>query len=570
MTVCKKIFAVSLACALLAANVYAQDDWGSDESSVEETSEPTFWDRFKISGDANLAGRAYVGKYVENKAVEGADTPVYAIPKLKLGFDYEGNATKFSSKLRFDEQTLRYDNEMILDEFSADLFVGNWVLSAGKMKVVWGKGDKLHVLDNFNSNNYYDFLVPDYLDRRNSEYMFRAQYNSPLGFRFEAIYTPIMHGDTYASKGPWKPSKVDTLTKKVTAIKTSQALYAAGCGFNEDSLTPHTNIRYGTDGGSNFWINYGNGSLNQKSLGVLSQVSSFSADDLYPNTNSLRYGQFGGYFNFTLGLFDFGVSYYNGRYKSVSANGQAYADSQANIGAALQAYSGYMQAYAKYTAAGQAAAAAAALASAQAALDNGPKYYGDITLKYDELQSFGLDMQTALGPFTIRAEGVYNMTKDFDGSDPWTRNNSIGYLFGFDVGLPIHNVTLNVQGTGTYILGGTSNVKAFIKGYGYKEIAGSYTNDVDYDPAGYHTNHKIVMQLQDTFYYEKITATVKAIYGIEHYDLIVMPELSFKVRDGWKASASGMIIHCFDKNEYSEFYGWLDNSFVQLAVNYTF
>ena len=201
MTVCKKIFAVSLACALLAANVYAQDDWGSD-AAVEETAEPTFWDRFKISGDANLAGRGYVGKFVENKAVEGGDTPVYAIPRFKLGFDYEGNATKFSSKIRLDEQTLRYDNEMILDEFSADLFVGNWVLSAGKMKVVWGKGDKLHVLDNFNSNNYYDFLVPDYLDRRNSEYMFRAQYNSPLGFRVEGIYTPVMHAESYAQKGP--------------------------------------------------------------------------------------------------------------------------------------------------------------------------------------------------------------------------------------------------------------------------------------------------------------------------------------------------------------------------------
>ena len=567
MTVTKKIFAVSLACALLAANVYAQDDWGSDDSAAEETSEPTFWDRFKISGDANLAGRAYVGKYVENKAVEGADTPVYAIPKLKLGFDYEGNATKFSSKLRFDEQTLRYDNEMILDEFSADLFVGNWVLSAGKMKVVWGKGDKLHVLDNFNSNNYYDFLVPDYLDRRNAEYMFRAQYNSPRGFRFEAIYTPIMHGETYAQKGPWVPAKVNTLTQKVTAIKSSQTLYAAG-SCPKAGVDPVTYFPYGYN--KDGTINYADVSLNAQSLAALNAASSFSADDLYPNTNSLRYGQFGGYFNFTLGLFDFGISYYNGRYKSVSANGQAYADSQANIAASLTAYSGYMKAAQEYAAAGQAAAAQAAQAAAMAALDAAPKCYGDITLKYDELQSFGLDMQTALGPFTIRAEGVYNMTKDFFGSDPWTHNNSIGYLFGFDVGLPIHNVTLNVQGTGNYILSGTSNVKAFINGYGFKELPETYTNDVDYDPAGYHTNHKIVVQLQDTFYYEKITATVKAIYGIEHYDLIVMPEVSFKVRDGWKASASGMIIHCFDKNEYSEFYGWLDNSFVQLAVNYTF
>lgn len=499
MTVCKKIFAVSLACALLAANVYAQDDWGSDESSVEETSEPTFWDRFKISGDATLAGRGYVGKYVENKSVEGGDTPVYALPRFKLGFDYEGNATKFSSKIRLDEQTLRYDNEMILDEFSADLFVGNWVLSAGKMKVVWGKGDKLHVLDNFNSNNYYDFLVPDYLDRRNSEYMFRAQYNSPLGFRVEGIYTPVMHAESYAQKGPWVPAKVTNLTNTVKQAQAAKILAAAGA----------------------------TGSLNQASLAALMAASSMSADDLYPNTFQLRYGQFGGYFNFTLGLFDFGISYYNGRYKQVSAD------------------------------------VSDVILTAQTTKQGMPK------LKYDELQAFGLDMQTALGPFTIRAEGVYNMTKDFSGNDPWTHNNSIGYLFGFDVSLPIHNVTLNVQGTGNVILkkDKLGNFKLPILG---TEIPDTKQYDVDYDPTGCYTNHKIVVQLQDTFYYEKVTATVKAIYGIERADLLLMPEVSFKVRDGWKIAASGLVIHNFGTKEHSEFYGWLDNSFVQLAVNYTF
>ena len=42
------------------------------------------------------------------------------------------------------------------------------------------------------------------------------------------------------------------------------------------------------------------------------------------------------------------------------------------------------------------------------------------------------------------------------------------------------------------------------------------------------------------------------------------------LRDGWKITGSGLIIHNLYKDEYSEFNGWLDNSFVQLAVNYTF
>ena len=495
MTVTKKLFAAALACAVLAANIYAQDDWGSDDwggdsSASTESSEKSFWDKFKINGDATLAGRVYFdGENAEK-------TTVTPIARLKLGFDYEGDSTKFSSKLRFDEQTLRYDNEMILDEFNADLFVGDWVLSAGKMKVVWGKGDKLHVLDNFNSNNYYDFLIPDYLDRRNAEYMFRAQYNCPLGFRVEGIYTPIMHGETYAQKGMWVP-------KKVTDLKSTVASFPVTIN------------------------NYGN---------LMNAAS--KQDDLYPDTYKLDYGQFGGYVNFSIGIVDLGVSYYNGRYKQVSA------DVTGAIAAnAAKLYPAYAPAFAPYI--------------------------SIPSLHYDKLQSFGLDAQTALGPFTLRSEVVFNLTKDTKGNDPWTHNNNIGYLFGFDVGLPLHNLNLNVQMTGNVILNKDEILDNKIMLGGLVPVA-TKQYDVDYDPTGCYTNHKIVVQLQDKFYYEKVTATIKAIYGIERADLLLMPEISFKVRDGWKATASGLFITNLNKEENSEFYGWLNNSFIQLAVNYTF
>lgn len=494
MTVTKKIFAASLACALLAANVYAQDDWGSDSwgdegSASTDNTESSFWERFRISGDANLAARYYFDGESASKS------SVNVIPSLKLGLDYDGNSTKFSSKIRLDEQTLKFDNEMILDEFKADLFVGDFVLSAGKMKVVWGKGDKLHVLDNFNSNNYYDFLIPDYLDRRNAEYMFRVQYNSPIGLRVEGIYTPIMHGETYAQKGLWVPNKVTNLTNIVKQAQAATILAATG----------------------------GTGALTPAALAALMNASSMSADSLYPNTYKLEYGQFGGYVNFSIGIVDLGVSYYNGHYKQVSTD------------------------------------------LSQVILTAATNKTGMPSLHYDKLQSFGIDAQTALGPFTLRSEFVYNLTKDIDGNDPWTHNNNIGYLFGFDVGIPIHNLNLNVQMTGNVVLKKNEILDNKLAG-----MVPTKTYDVDYDPTGCYTNHKIVVQLQDKFYYEKVTATIKAIYGIERADLLLMPELSFKVRDGWKATASGLIIHNFGTKEHSEFYGWLDNSFVQLAVNYTF
>ena len=235
-------------------------------------------------------------------------------------------------------------------------------------------------------------------------------------------------------------------------------------------------------------------------------------DEMYPNTNRLEYGQFGFYGNFSIGAVDLGVSYYNGHYKQVSANMTAL------LSGAL-----------------------------------------DTALHYDKLQVFGLDAQAAAGPFTLRAELAYNLTKDTAGDDPWVHNNSISYLAGFDVGIPLHNLNLNVQGTGNFVLKKDKITEGAYKKY-----------DTDHDPTGCYSNNKIVVQLKDTFYYEKVEAVVKAIYGFERRDLVLMPEVSYKIRDGWKARLSGLFIHNFGDDEDSEFAGWLDNSFIQLSVHYSF
>lgn len=478
MRTAKRFFLIFLVALFSMAQIFAQDwddDWGDGSSSnSSEKSAGGFWDKFKISGDASLGGRIYFDGESAGK------TEVRAIPELKLGLDYEGSSTNFSARINLSERTLLHNQIDILDEFRADLFLGDFVLSAGKMKVVWGKGDKLHVVDNFNANDYTDFLIPDYLDRRAGEYMFRVQYNAPSIFRLEGIWTPIMRGEVYAEDGRWVPNKVNTLTQAVIDILDSGMLAATG----------------------------------EKGTGITaSQLLSMMKiqDDMYPNTNRLEYGQFGFYGNFSIGVVDVGVSYYNGHYKQVSAN------------------------------------MAAVLAGVMPILE------------YDKLQVFGLDAQAAAGPFTLRAELAYNLTKDVAGDDPWVHNNSISYLAGFDVGIPLHNLNLNVQGTGNFVL-----KKDKISDSIYKSV------DTDSDPTGYYSNNKIVVQLKDTFYYEKVEAMIKAIYGFERRDLVLMPEVSYKIRDEWKARLSGLFIHNFGDDGDSEFEGWLDNSFIQLSVTYSF
>lgn len=480
MKIAKKIFLVSFVALFSLAQVFAQDwddDWGDDSASSASSSGESadgFWDKFKISGDASLGGRFYFD------SDDAGESEARAIPEVEIGLDYEGTSTNFNAQINLSERTLLHNQIDILDEFRADLFLGDFVLSAGKMKVVWGKGDKLHVLDNFNANDYTDFLIPDYLDRRAGEYMFRVQYNAPSVVRLEAIYTPVMRGEIYAESGRWVPNKVNKLTKGVMDIVGNKKL---------DGMTV------------------------SDLLGMM-QIQ----DNMYPNTNRLEYGQFGVYGNFSIGAVDLGVSYYNGHYKQVSAN----------------------------------------MLSTIMAANGVPGYDGIPTLEYDRLQVFGLDAQAAAGPFTLRAELAYNLTKDVDGDDPWVHNNSISYLAGFDVGIPLHNLNLNVQGTGNFVL-----KKDKITDGPYKKF------DTDYDSTGCYSNNKIVVQLKDTFYYEKVEAVVKAIYGFEKKDFVLMPEVSYKIRDGWKAKLSGLFIHNFGDDEDSEFDGWLDNSFIQLTVSYS-
>ena len=479
MKTAKRFFLIFLVTLFSMAQIFAQDwddDWGDGSSSnSSEKSAGGFWDKFKISGDASLGGRIYFDGESAGK------TEARAIPELKLGLDYEGSSTNFSTRINLSERTLLHNQIDILDEFRADLFLGDFVLSAGKIKVVWGKGDKLHVVDNFNANDYTDFLIPDYLDRRAGEYMFRVQYNAPSIFRLEGIWTPIMRGEVYAEDGRWVPAKVNKLTNQVMTIVGGRPLE----GMNVSNLLEMMKIQ----------------------------------DDMYPNTNRLEYGQFGFYGNFSIGVVDVGVSYYNGHYKQVSAN----------------------------------------MFSTIMASQSVPGYDGMPTLEYDKLQVFGLDAQAAAGPFTLRAELAYNLTKDVAGDDPWVHNNSISYLAGFDVGIPLHNLSLNVQGTGNFVLKKDKITETPFKLY-----------DTDYDPTGCYSNNKIVVQLKDTFYYEKIEAIIKAIYGFERRDLVLMPEVSYKIRDVWKAKLSGLFIHNFGDDGDSEFDGWLDNSFIQLTVSYSF
>jgi hypothetical protein len=354
-------------------------------------------------------------------------------------------------------------------------YLGDWTFSAGKRKIVWGKGDEVHVVDLVNANDYTDFIFPSYVDRRLGETMLCLDYGAPtVPFRVEGVWTPTMTADRVPDSGPWMPAEAKTL----------QNLLQAYAGYKYATL-------YGAGGAAN-------------SLTAVEWLSTHADASAYlPNTFSLDYGQYALRATGTIGSVDLGADWYYGHFKTPSVNA-TYAGSYVTGG----------------------------------------------DLRYDRLQSFGVEAATALGAFNLRAEGAYYLTDDLKGTDPAVRNNRLAWEVGFDVDLPVHNMNFNVQTTGTYILG-------------WANVSGAA--DVDYADHPY--SNLVVVKLSDSFDHEKLLPSVKALWGIEHGEVLVVPALEWKIRDDFSLKGDGAL---FFGGSGGVFDAFMNNEFVLLTATYSF
>lgn len=470
------------------------DDFGSDfggDFGDTASSSSFAATALSVNGEAQVNFRAYV----DDEGTSGLpidEWNTWVDPKGKLGLNYSNDSVSADVKFALSKDIITDYKADIIDELTLEAYLGNFVIQAGKMKVVWGKGDKLHVIDNFNANDYKDFLIPDYIDRRISEPMVRVLYNAPndagpfTSNRFEFVWTPFMTADRYAASGRWVPTQVKELKKTLSKsdptnqeVIKQQALYTT----------------------------------------MLNNSSSL-ADNLYPDLYQLKYMQAGARFTTTTGSWDWGVSYYFGRDKRASFDYE-------NI-----VHGTYVEKYLKGTAGED-----------------------DKFIDYDFLQVFGVEAAKTFGAYNFRAEAAYNLTQDVAGDNPRIHNNSVAWVFGFDRDLPISELNFNLQTQGKYIIN-------------HDEIDDS-KNSIDTEKSTYKTDNKLVLNISDNLAHGKLKPEVSAIYGFEHFDLIIMPKVTWYVSDGLEFSASGMYMQSFIESR-SEFGNWHNNSFVQIAAKYTF
>lgn len=515
-----KILALLATAAFFSSFATAQDmdfgdDFGSDfggDFGDTASSSSFAATALSVNGEAQVNFRAYV----DDEGTSGLpidEWNTWVDPKGKLGLNYSNDSVSADVKFALSKDIITDYKADIIDELTLEAYLGNFVIQAGKMKVVWGKGDKLHVIDNFNANDYKDFLIPDYIDRRISEPMVRVLYNAPndagpfTSNRFEFIWTPFMTADRYAASGRWVPTQVKELKNQLTEI-AGKAIATQGVKASA-AASKITDTDEATK----------NAAAKEQSVytKMLSNSSSL-ADNLYPDLYQLKYMQAGARFTTTTGSWDWGLSYYFGRDKRASFDYKK-----------MMAPYGYVQKYLEGTA------------------EEDDKF-----IDYDFLQVFGIEAAKTFGAYNFRAEAAYNLTKDVAGDDPKVHNNSLAWVFGFDRDLPVSELNFNLQTQGKFILN-------------HDEIRDSG----DTESGTYKTDNKLVLNISDNLAHGKLKPEVSAIYGFEHFDLIIMPKVTWYVSDGLEFSASGMYMQSFIESR-SEFGNWHNNSFVQIAAKYTF
>lgn len=578
MKISKKVAGTACITAMLAGAAFAQEDFGGFEGGdfgtfEEESSTPTLtW-----NGEAGVDGRMWLD--TENgydKANDVANSATEADAYLKLEMNYSGENTDLNGKIKLDSASIKDNPEDVIDEFTARGYFGNWQIEAGKMKTVWGKGDKLHVLDNFNANDYTDFIFPEYIDRRIAEPMVKIawvpSYAGDLvsNIKIEGVYTPMMTADRFATSGQLVPYTQTALTSSVEAIaKTNlaslvenleyarleaaraQALKDAGntaeltsivtnaVASGKITIDPTKVGAYMQQGytqeqatakvAAAAYEQYLTDNLTEKNtayLTALTSASSLDASKFYADTHNIRYGQAGLRVTGTVGSFDLGASYYYGHYKQPTVNASKIPTTLAKV-----------------------------LSGAEITDD-------DKFIDYDELQVFGLEAAFLVWKFNTRWEFAYNLTRDFDGTNPYIKNNSIAWVGGFDMDLPIHNVNINIQETGKFILKND-------------EVDKLGAGDTDFNSDGKYTNNQLVINISDKWLNEKLTTECTTIYGIECKEWCVQPKVSYNVIDGLTFTARGAYIYADNAN--GQFYNFTAENtkhhrkaFVQLSAKYQF
>lgn len=345
--------------------IFLNSIYGESFGSFSEDKSGLNW-----SGDIKLKNRNYLE--IENEIDTTLD--------IGLNLKYERD----NSELYADFEYLTDSGSFNLNEGYVRLFYDNFDFLAGKKKIVWGKGDKLHVIDNINPMDYSDFINEDYLDRKIAEKMLKIDYYIGDG-NFEIIFTPEFNFSQLPDEGFWVQKETRYMQDLEEELE-NYGLYLLDMG-----------------------------AITHSELTALREY--FEEETSYPDYDKIEESTYGIRYTNSIKGFDFGFSYYNGRmklpsYSKLSLYNIGYSLSGLTPDPSISELNGYVE---------------------------------SINPHYDKVEVFGFEFSKILLGINTRGEIGYFKTEDGSGDDPDIRNHKISWIVGGDRDLPISNMNLNLQ-----------------------------------------------------------------------------------------------------------------------------
>lgn len=174
---------------------------------------------------------------------------------------------------------------------------------------------------------------------------------------------------------------------------------------------------------------------------------------------------------------------------------------------------------------------------------------GKLELIYNKFHGFGLDVAAQAGLFNIKGETAYYLTDDIEGDDPSVINNSVNYIVGFDLNLPINNLNLLLQGVGQTVINNSEITKL----------------DPEYKDE--YNDFMLMGRLSDNYINESLIVEFSGAYDLIHNDYMVSPLIQYKFTDNFSLITN---YSHYAGEEHTDFGQFSENNNLKIEFEYFF
>lgn len=517
------------------AGLRAQD-FGFDTAEPALTlAAPEAGTSLSFGGEITASGRVFPGE-----AGEALETPLEAGGQASVLVEGRSPAADFTLGLRLSPELLKTQPGRILDRASVTAYLGEALeVQAGLEKLTWGKGDSLRVLDVINPQDYSDFINGELEDRKIAQALVRATLRLGETGKLEAVYVPWFEGDTLPLSGRWMPPE----------YRAQQSLLRDGFywGANPEANQGRGNGTYaaafGTVYGALLASAYQQAYVTAYQTAMASgptagnasasaAAAASAADALYTDAAALANLQAQAASlaepqarQAVEGLMSGLLVSPDTRQLDWAQGGLRWTDSFAGLDVGLQAYAGFLRT----------PVVDLSPTADPAAFAANPH----LTLIYPRVWQGGLDLATAVGPLNLRAEGAYNQTEDWDGTDALLPNPFVNWAAGLDSSWG--DLRINLQALGQHTL---------------------YEDDAD-------LAHSLITALALTYTLFEGKAELQAAGSWNPFDqdYVLVPSLTLKPADDLSFVMEGKI---FGGPQDSRFGAYRDQSFGEVSLRLRF